>query len=423
MRLFIAIGGIALAIGLGLAYQFFVANGETPMVMDGAQDQNGRAAINPNELAPPPSADDESASTEGDEVSPATTPSPGTDQLAEAPSPAPAQAQAPAETTPATSAIPEELDGPVRLSIPVVCELGRTCLLFSYPNAGTVQQPADYACGPMTRAAETSTEFRLIDYVDMELGVSVLAAAPGTVRAVRDDLPDVSYRLLGLSAVVDEPLGNFVEIEHRDGVVTTYSHMRRGSARVSVGDAVARGQTIGEVGMSGLTEHPVLGFEVARNGLLLDPFTGLLLNAECGEPTDSALWRDDEMTELDYKPAFLLLAFADRVLNRAAFEYYTFREALPADADALVLHAYLMGIREGDAFVAEILDPTGARFVKSGRPFEQSAQIELLAVGKQDLDEPLLPGEYEATFQLFRPDPTTGALMQIRSSSISITVE
>lgn len=417
MRLFIAIGALALAIGVGLTYKFFIANGDTPMVMDGGETQNGRTAISSDGLTPPATDDGIETPLIEEQGTTQPVPSTGTDDLAQASAPPSSSLEN------APLAVPEEAEGPVRLSIPVACVLGRSCLLFSYPNAGTSEEPLDYACGPMTRAAETSTEFRLIDYVDMEDGIAVLAAAPGTVRAVRDDLPDVSYRLLGLSAVIDDSLGNYVEIEHRDGVITTYSHMRRGTARVTVGDTVARGQAIGEVGMSGLTEHPVLGFEVARNGLLLDPFTGLLLNAGCGEPTDAALWRDDEMAELDYKPASLLLAFADRVLNRAAFEYYTFRRTLPSDADALVLHAYVMGVREGDAFVAEIVDPTGARFVKSGRSFERSSQIELLAVGKQDLDEPLIPGAYEATFQLFRLDPVSGTLAQIRSSTDTIVIE
>jgi hypothetical protein len=416
MRLFIAIGVVALAIGLGLAYQFFVADGTAPMVMTDDDSQDGRLSIEPTPGGSTTGGDAGQAGTgsaDGQSTS---------DQVAQAPLPQTGGVQTPS-SQPATGVQPEETDGPLRLSLPVDCELGGTCLLFTYPDAGLPEAPADHACGPLTRAAETSTEIRLIDHIEMESGVAALAAAPGTVVAVRDDLPDVSYRLLGVSAVIDDARGNFVQVEHRDGYVTTYSHLRRGSTVVAVGDTVSRGQALARVGMSGLTEHPVIGFEVSRNGAMLDPFTGLPLNSGCDVAAVEPLWRDDLAEAMNYRRTSLLrLGFADRVLNRAAVEYSLFSMSVPATSDALVLHVYIVGVRAGDAFVAEITDPTGARFVKSGRTFDQSAQVELLAIGRQDLDTPLIPGEYAARFRYFSPDPETGEQAMTLSFPATVTV-
>lgn len=45
--------------------------------------------------------------------------------------------------------------------------------------------------------------------------------------------------------------GNYVAIKHADGIVSFVCHLRQGSVRVSVGDRVRAGQTVGAVGFSG----------------------------------------------------------------------------------------------------------------------------------------------------------------------------
>ena len=84
-------------------------------------------------------------------------------------------------------------------------------------------------------------------------GTSVSAPAPGTVTFS-------GYKLA---------LGNTVEIEHADGVVTRYGHLRLAS--VKVGDHVTKGTPLGAVGTSGLTTGPHLHYEVLRNGHQVDP--------------------------------------------------------------------------------------------------------------------------------------------------------
>ncbi|WP_265520711.1 M23 family metallopeptidase [Oerskovia flava] len=67
-----------------------------------------------------------------------------------------------------------------------------------------------------------------------------------TVESFRD--------LVGPGGVV----GNHVVLDHGDGVFSLYAHLRRGSARVAVGDAVRAGDVLGEVGNSGNTSEPHL---------------------------------------------------------------------------------------------------------------------------------------------------------------------
>lgn len=63
--------------------------------------------------------------------------------------------------------------------------------------------------------------------------------------------------------------GNYVMINHGNGMQTLYAHMS--SRAVSVGQTVSRGQTIGYVGSSGMSTGAHLHFEMYINGARVDP--------------------------------------------------------------------------------------------------------------------------------------------------------
>ena len=65
------------------------------------------------------------------------------------------------------------------------------------------------------------------------------------------------------------PYGLHTFISHGDGLVTMYAHQSR--VRVSVGERVAKGDVIGEVGSSGWVTGPHLHFEIHVNGVPFDP--------------------------------------------------------------------------------------------------------------------------------------------------------
>jgi len=64
-------------------------------------------------------------------------------------------------------------------------------------------------------------------------------------------------------------LGNFIEIDHGNGLVTRYSHLDQ--VNVSWGQKVAQGQVIGHSGSSGGSVAPHLHYEVIEYGKNLDP--------------------------------------------------------------------------------------------------------------------------------------------------------
>jgi len=65
--------------------------------------------------------------------------------------------------------------------------------------------------------------------------------------------------------------GNWILIDHGDGVATGYAHIRDGETLVSVGEAVTAGQVIAGVGSTGASTGCHLHIEVRVDGTPIDP--------------------------------------------------------------------------------------------------------------------------------------------------------
>ncbi len=72
-----------------------------------------------------------------------------------------------------------------------------------------------------------------------------------------------------LRAGVSPTYGNFVEVDHGDGVTTFYAHMSRRAA--TAGREVRVGDTLGFVGSTGHSTGPHLHFEVRKDERQFDP--------------------------------------------------------------------------------------------------------------------------------------------------------
>lgn len=65
--------------------------------------------------------------------------------------------------------------------------------------------------------------------------------------------------------------GNYVQIDHGNGLQTVYYHLKKGSVAVSAGQTVKKGQTIGYMGSTGNSTGAHLHFGVKLNGEWVNP--------------------------------------------------------------------------------------------------------------------------------------------------------
>ncbi len=97
-------------------------------------------------------------------------------------------------------------------------------------------------------------------------GIDIAAPTGTPVYAAADGIVDTT--------VVNgskEGAGNYIIVQHGKGYSTVYTQLHR--VNVSAGEQVKSGQTIGEVGSSGLSTGPHLHFELRFKGEALDPET------------------------------------------------------------------------------------------------------------------------------------------------------
>lgn len=294
---------------------------------------------------------------------------------------------------------------PIVLDLPVRCEIGTDCFVQNYfdhdPTAGRV----DYNCGRLSYDGHDGTDFRAATMSVMERGVPILAAAPGVVIGVRDGEPDISVRERGREAVLGREAGNGVNIRHGGGWTTQYSHMKKGSVRVKLGELVEAGEVLGEIGLSGLTEFPHIHLSVRHDGRELDPFVGRPGPYDCGAPRDS-LWSEDAAETLSYQPTGLLDAgfAAERPKSHDA-RAGLYRDAAFTAGSPLVFWVDLFGAQAGDRQIFRIEGPQGV-VLDSDMILENSNVSWFSFAGERPPDGGWPAGEYSAAYRLMRDGRT-----------------
>lgn len=160
----------------------------------------------------------------------------------------------------------------------------------------------DYECGERTYDLDDGGNHNGVDYFNfpfswmgMEQDASiVVAAANGMIIEKHDGEPDQNC------AFSDDAESNLVVLEHADGSISLYSHLKKGSTTArGVGDTVEKGDYLGVVGSSGFSNGPHLHFGVYDPmGGLIEPHAGA-----CNELNDDSWWENQEAyyaPELNY---------------------------------------------------------------------------------------------------------------------------
>ncbi len=281
-----------------------------------------------------------------------------------------------------------------RLGFPLDCSLGETCYIEDYvdhdPSKGV---QTDFRCGLNARDGHKGTDFALFSFDDIKTGVAVFATAPGHVLRIRDGMPDDR----GMRNVTSQnACGNAVIIEHAEGWVSQYCHLRLGSVSVKSGDLVEAGDVLGLVGLSGQTNHPHLHFSLYRGSTLVDPFQPGSFD-RCEDETPS-LWAQP----IAYIQTGILTAgFTDHVPNLNTVQNGSARLNTSTANRPIVIYLHAGHAQHGDLLQMRASGPDGEIF-RHDMVLKEPKVSQMQAFGRKAPDTGWEKGDYLGEVQITR---------------------
>jgi len=287
------------------------------------------------------------------------------------------------------------------LVLPVDCVLGQTCEIQNYVDRDPGPGAQDYFCATRSYQDHNGVDFRIPNLAAQRAGVDVLAAAAGRVSRLRNGVPDVSVRTVGLAAVDGTECGNGVVIDHGDGWETQYCHLAQGSLVVGEGDEVEAGQPLGRIGLSGQTEYPHLHFTVRRDGAVIDPFAPEAGADVC--EARGALWSREAGDRMVYRRgAVLNFGFASGAVSMESVEEAVIPQA-SGSAPALVAYVRAIGLEAGDVQHLKVTAPNGDLVAETRiDPLDRAKAQYLLYAGRRTPAEGWTTGTYRAEYWVER---------------------
>jgi murein DD-endopeptidase MepM/ murein hydrolase activator NlpD len=299
-----------------------------------------------------------------------------------------------------------------QLELPLVCTLGRDCFLQQLTDVDPGPGAKDHRCGSATYPGHKGTDIRVLSTKAAEAGVPVIASAPGTVKGTRDGVPDRLVASAADRAAVDSiECGNGVVIDHGAGWETQYCHMRRGSVAVRKGQRVETGARLGLVGYSGDAQFAHVHLSVRRDGQIVDPFAGAVIDGSCqagAELPAASLWSAGLRAALAYPDAAIIeTGFAARPASPDEAETGAIAAA-GATSPGLVFFARFINLRLGDSLQIGIVGPAGFAAVNKVEPLDRNKAHYIAFAGKMLRADRWPPGDYRGEAVVLRAGKVIG---------------
>lgn len=295
----------------------------------------------------------------------------------------------------------------IELSAPIACPAGMVCPvqnLFDHDPGPAVR---DFRCTALGYEGHDGIDIRAPTTAAQKAGIDVLAAADGVVVGTRDGMEDVGIAGAGREALKNVECGNGVLVRHDAEWSTQYCHMAKGSIAVAKGAQVTRGQAIGRIGLSGMTEFPHLHFALRRNGKPVDPYAPDGPSTSCGEVKSA--WEPKAETQMRVDaPLVLNAGFADGPVPAAEIESDAVAARAPSPASAaLVAYVRVIGLGRGDALRLTLVDPAGREVARNEVPPADRPKAQWSAfAGLKRPAQGWEPGVYRARTDILRAGRT-----------------
>ncbi|MFK7839270.1 MAG: M23 family metallopeptidase [Bdellovibrionales bacterium] len=287
-----------------------------------------------------------------------------------------------------------------QFALPLDCTLNKDCWVVNYVDIDTHEKNAlDFTCAKKTQEGHEGTDFAIRSRIEMKKGVNVLAAKDGKVLRLREGLNDTPKSEDDYKNISNEnkDCGNGIILDHGNGLLTYYCHLKENSIKVAINDNVQKGDIIAQVGQSGLARYPHLHFTVIWEGGQIDPFTGQLKEEGCGRFKQN-LWED----ELTYDPYTIFDGgFASNVPDFEIIKQgQNHPNHLPQTSEALVYWVGFYHANIGDEITLTITDPDGEVWAQREHVIEKNRELPSYQYTGRQLKKPALnPGQYEGKIQ------------------------
>ncbi len=292
------------------------------------------------------------------------------------------------------------------LSLPIDCKPNETCFIQNYVDIDPSDKAVDYKCNGSTYDGHKGVDIRLLSVAETKKGVSVLASAPGIIKAMRDGMADKLITDLNDPYIKNRQCGNGVVIDHGNGWETQYCHMLQNSILVQKGEDVKRGQKLGNVGFSGEAQFAHVHISVRHNGKIIDPFLGNGINNSCDTIPDTrnGLWADEVKQALTYKNGILIESGFSSVIVKPDTLEIGNTPAIPTSIStpAIIFYARFINLQQGDKINFSITGPSGNIVSNTTKPLERNKATYVAYSGKKRPETGWAQGEYLGWVKLLR---------------------
>ncbi len=294
----------------------------------------------------------------------------------------------------------------LRLRFPARCDIGGDCWYRQYMDLDAGPAYRDHRCG--VRASEGHAGTDIAPTEPDGAPIAVLAAAAGTVVGARDGMDDRPLRGDDDSRRGRE-CGNGVRIDHGGGWSSQYCHLRRGSVTVGRGDAVEPGDALGAIGSSGESDTPHVHFQLERDGVPVDPFSGAEASGrprcDAAGALAGALWQPPRAERFTaYRPTVVFRAgLTTGPPDRTRARHEGYPGAADVTAPALVGYVILLGAAGGTTIDTIINAPGGERIFERRAVVERDFAEYFNFAGTPRRGGPWAPGAYRARFVVSGP--------------------
>jgi len=294
----------------------------------------------------------------------------------------------------------------VEFSLPVKCVVGKTCWLVNLVDLDLGKGQIDYLCDRHTYDGHKGIDIAIRDLAAMKVGVPVVAAADGVIRAIRDGMPDQSPSDKFRKNARHLYCGNGAVISHGDGWETQYCHLRKNSLVVKPGSILVRGDKIGLIGHSGMAEFPHLHMSFRYKESVVDPFLGLdprgTPNATCGKLapiwTEAALSALTQSLTVIYNGGFSTERPEISSIRSGLYKAKT----LSGDSPSLVFWAEIWWVQKGDKIEISVIGPDGTKLAYYVSEMKKKQARRMVFAGKENPGLSWLSGHYRGVITLTR---------------------